>query len=58
MRKVRAAKATCIIAAEENNLSALKLYEDLGWKWVAEDRFVAKDSRNIVGIQMRLDTEK
>ena len=57
MVKERAARAICMIGAEANNIAALKLYKDLGWYRVAEDRFVANDGRKIVGIQMRLDIE-
>jgi ribosomal protein S18 acetylase RimI-like enzyme len=57
MVKERAARAICTIGAEANNIAALKLYDDLGWYRVAEDRFVAKEGRKVVGIQMRMDIE-
>lgn len=57
MQKERAARAICMIGAEEKNAPALKLYEDLGWVRVADDRFIAKDGRKIVGVQMRLDIQ-
>jgi ribosomal protein S18 acetylase RimI-like enzyme len=53
--KEHAASAVLMIAAEQNNTSAVKLYENLGWKQVTIDRFTAKDGRQIVGVQMRLD---
>jgi ribosomal protein S18 acetylase RimI-like enzyme len=52
-----AARAICMIGVEANNIAALKFYDDLRWYRVAEDRFVAKDGRKIVGIQIRLDIE-
>ena len=57
MHNAHAATSVCMIGAEENNTSAIKLYENLGFKQVAVDRFVAKDGRKIVGVQMRLDID-
>lgn len=55
IREEQAANAVLMIGVEQNNTSAIKLYENLGWKQVAMDRFAAKDGREIVGVQMRLD---
>lgn len=52
--KEGAASAILMIGAEQSNTSAIKLYENLGRKQVAIDRFTVKDGRQIVGIQMRL----
>jgi GNAT superfamily N-acetyltransferase len=58
IREEQAASAVLMIGAEHNNISAIKLYENLGWKPVAMDRFTAKDGRKIVGVQMRLDLKE